>query len=71
MKSLYDQAHILRDNYYINKANNELKVINSNYQYNNKINVIIEKLNDEIKYINNVEIPNNNKEMLKYCKKLI
>ena len=71
VQSLYDRAHIFNDYYYVQQANNELKVLQSKQEHNSKCDALIKKFEDEIKYINEVLIPANNEKILDYCVKLL
>ena len=68
---LYDQAHIFNDYYYVEKANNELKVLQSKQKHNSMCDSLIQVYEKAINKINNELIPANNKKMLDYCVRLL
>lgn len=66
MQQEYDNAHIFKDIYYYNKAENLKKNLNAKIDYNKKLEIYIKELED-IEENLNAQINENEQNMLKEC----
>ena len=70
IQSLYDTAHVLHDDYYIHKADNEIKIIQNKLEHNKNIDKQIKLLNI-MKNNNEIIKDIEKRKILQYCIELL